>query len=47
LSFSIGTASAAPGQKSTGYWEVPTGGDAASNIPVIVINGEKRDPILA
>src|SRR6266446_10933028 len=47
LSFSIGTASAAPGQKSTGYLEVPAGVDAATNIPVIVINGEKRGPVLA
>src|SRR5437016_3880804 len=46
-SFSIGTASAAPGQKSTGYLEVPAGVDAATNIPVIVINGEKRGPVLA
>src|SRR5690349_6035478 len=47
LSFSVGTASAAPGQKSTGYLEVPAGVDAATSIPVIVINGEKRGPVLA
>jgi uncharacterized protein len=47
LSFSVGTASAAPGQKSTGYLEVPAGVDAATNIPVIVINGEKPGPVLA
>src|SRR5215471_6890335 len=47
LSFSVGTASAAPGQKSTGYLEVPAGVDAATNIPVIVINGERRGPVLA
>src|SRR6516165_4222782 len=47
LSFAVGTASAAPGQKSTGYLEVPAGVDAATNIPVIVINGEKRGPVLA
>src|SRR5690348_15514827 len=46
-SFSLGTASAAPGQKSTGYLEVPTGVDAGTNIPVIVVNGEKRGPVLA
>ena len=46
-SFSVGTASAAPGQKSTGYLEVPDGVDAATKIPVIVINGEKRGPVLA
>jgi predicted deacylase len=46
-SFSVGTASAAPGQKSTGYLEVPAGVDAATKIPVIVISGEKRGPVLA
>ena len=45
--FSVGTATAAPGQKSTGYLEVPAGVDAATNIPVIVINGQKRGPVLA
>ena len=47
LPLSVGTATAAPGQKSTGYLEVPAGVDAATNIPVIVINGEKRGPVLA
>jgi len=47
VSFSVGTATAAPGQKSTGYLEVPAGTDAATNIPVIVINGGKRGPVLA
>jgi hypothetical protein len=47
LSFFVGTATAAPGQKSTGYLEVPAGVDAATNIPVIIINGEKRGPVLA
>jgi predicted deacylase len=46
-SFSVGTATAAAGQKSTGYLEVPAGVDAATNIPVVVINGEKRGPVLA
>ena len=47
LPFSVGTATASPGQKSTGYLEVPAGVDAATNVPVIVINGEKRGPVLA
>ena len=47
VSFSVGTATAVPGQKSTGYLEVPAGVDAATNVPVIVINGEKRGPVLA
>jgi len=45
--FSVGTASAAPGQKATGYLEVPAGVDAATNIPVVVINGAKPGPVLA
>src|SRR6516164_5914155 len=46
-SFSIGTASAAPGQKSTGYLEVPAGVDAATKLPIIVINGTRSGPVLA
>jgi predicted deacylase len=45
--FSVGTATAAPGQRATGYLEVPVGVDAATNIPVIVINGAKPGPVLA
>jgi predicted deacylase len=46
-SFSVGTASAAAGKKSTGYLEVPAGVDAATDIPVVVINGAKPGPVLA
>ncbi|HEX4546528.1 MAG TPA: M14 family metallopeptidase [Candidatus Acidoferrum sp.] len=46
-SFTVGTASAAPGQKATGYLEVPAGVDAATSIPVVVINGAKPGRILA
>jgi predicted deacylase len=45
--FSVGTASAAPGQKATGYLEVPAGVDAATNIPVVVVHGAKPGPVLA
>jgi uncharacterized protein len=45
--YTVGTASAAPGQKATGFLEVPTGVDAATNIPVIVVNGAKPGPVLA
>jgi predicted deacylase len=45
--FGVGTASAAAGQKATGYLEVPAGVDAATNIPVIVVNGGKPGPVLA
>jgi predicted deacylase len=47
LSFSVGSASAAPGEKSTGFLEVAAGIDAATNIPVVVINGQRRGPVLA
>lgn len=46
-SFTIGTASASPGQKATGYLEVPAGVDAATNIPVVVVNGAKPGKVLA
>jgi uncharacterized protein len=43
----VGTATAATGQKATGYLEVPAGVDAATNLPVIVINGAHPGPALA
>src|SRR5437588_870696 len=46
-SFSVGTATAAPGQKATGYIEVPAGVDAATGIPVVVVRGSKPGPVLA
>lgn len=45
--FRVGTASAAPGQKATGYLEVPAGVDAGTNIPVVVVNGAKPGKVLA
>src|SRR2546422_545766 len=45
--FAAGTASAAPGQKATGYLAVPAGVDAATNIPVVVVNGAKPGKVLA
>src|ERR1700730_3489446 len=45
--FSVGAASAMPGQKATGYIEVPAGADAGTNIPVVVVNGAKPGPVLA
>jgi predicted deacylase len=45
--YSVGTATAAPGQKATGFLEVPAGVDAATNIPVVVVNGAKPGPVLA
>jgi predicted deacylase len=46
-SFTVGTATAAPGQKSTGYLEVPAGIDPATSIPVVVINGARPGKTLA
>ncbi|HYL11169.1 MAG TPA: succinylglutamate desuccinylase/aspartoacylase family protein [Candidatus Acidoferrales bacterium] len=46
-SFTVGTATAAPGQKATGFLEVPAGMDAATSIPVAVVQGGKPGPVLA
>jgi predicted deacylase len=43
----VGTATAASGQKATGYIRVPAGVDAATDLPVIVVNGAKHGPTLA
>jgi uncharacterized protein len=45
--FRVGTASATPGQKATGYLEVSAGVDAGTNIPVVVVNGAKPGKVLA
>src|SRR6266487_3157255 len=45
--FAVGTASAASGQKATGYLAVPAGVDAATNIPVVLVNGAKPGKVLA
>src|SRR5215470_6923220 len=46
-SFTVGTATASPGQKATGFIDVPAGADAATSIPVAVIRGAKPGPVLA
>jgi len=45
--FTVGTATAARGQKVTGTIEVPAGSDAALSIPVAVFHGAKPGPVLA
>ncbi|MFY9557143.1 MAG: M14 family metallopeptidase [Blastocatellia bacterium] len=45
--FTVGTATARPGQKATGAIEVPAGVDAATSIPVAVVHGAKPGPVLA
>ena len=44
---SVGTATAARGQKATGMIEVPAGNDAALSIPVAVFHGARSGPVLA
>jgi uncharacterized protein len=44
---SVGTATAALGQKATGYLEVPAGIDPGTRIPVVVVKGSKPGPTLA
>lgn len=46
-SFTVGTVTAAAGQKADGYIQVPAGVDAGTNIPVVVVNGAKTGPVLA
>jgi predicted deacylase len=46
-SFTVGTATAEPGQKGIGTIDVPAGSDAATQIPVVVIRGSKPGPTLA
>lgn len=46
-SLTVGTATAARGQKVSGVIEVPAGVDPGTNIPVVVIHGAKAGPILA
>ena len=45
--FSVGTASAARGQKAFGVLEVPAGVDAGTRIAVAVVHGAKPGPVLA
>ena len=45
--FTVGTATAARGQKATGSIEVPAGSDAGTSIPVAVFHGAKPGPVLA
>src|SRR5215472_8352760 len=46
-SFTVGTAAANPGQKASGFIEVPAGVDAPTAIPVSVVRGAKPGPVLA
>lgn len=46
-SFTVGTITAAPGSRATGWLEVPKGVDEATRIPVTVVHGAKPGPVLA
>ncbi len=45
--FTVGTATAAPGQKATGFLEVLPAADPGTMIPVVVVRGAKPGPTLA
>src|SRR5262245_48647351 len=45
--FTVGTARAERGQTATGTIEVPAGSDAATSVPVVVVNGARPGPVLA
>jgi predicted deacylase len=45
--FRVGTASAGPGEKATGFLDVPSGVDPGTRIPVVVVHGSKPGPVLA
>ena len=45
--FSVGSATALPGERANGYIDVPKGQDEGTQIPVIVIHGAKPGPVLA
>jgi len=45
--FTVGSATAAPGQKAIGFIEVPAGVDAGTSIPVAVFRGTRPGPVLA
>jgi len=45
--FTVGTATAAPGQKATGVITIPAGVDASTDIPVVVFRGARPGPVLS
>src|SRR5256885_15041669 len=46
-SLTLGSASARPGQASSGFIEVPAGSDAATPIPITIVRGAQAGPTLA
>src|SRR5947207_11968790 len=47
MRFTVGSATAARGQKAFGAIDVPAGSDAALTIPVAVVHGARPGPVLA
>jgi hypothetical protein len=45
--FTVGTLTAKPGEKVSGFLEVPAGIDAGTRIPVTIIHGARPGPVLA
>ncbi len=45
--YTVGSATASPGEKATGVIPVPAGTDLGSNIPVVVFQGRQTGPVLA
>ncbi len=45
--FTVGTISAVPGTRASGFLEVPKGVDAATRIPVTILHGAKPGPVFA
>lgn len=46
-SFTVGTVTAAPGTRASGFLEVPARSDAGTRIPVTLLHGAKPGPVLA
>lgn len=44
---SVGTVTARPGEKASGYLDVPAGRDAGTRIPITVVRGARPGPALA
>ena len=45
--FTVGSATAAAGQKAAGVIPVPAGVDAGTAIPVVIVHGTRPGPVLA
>jgi len=45
--FTVGTITAAPGTRASGFLEVPKGTDAGTRVPVTLIHGPRPGPVLA